>query len=284
MDELKVKQVPIGELKPADYNPRKWSAEARKGLTASINEFGFIQPIVANSAPKRYGVVIGGNFKLSISHEKGLKTVPVVWVNLPDIKKEKELNLRLNKNQGEFDLDLLADFDPKMLEEVGFEAKELDKIFKNDDEDDFDGDKEAEKIVTPESKPGEIYELGRHRLMCGNSSSEQDVAKLMGGVQADMVFTDPPYNVNYSGRGKRTSNTIKNDHMGEQEFRVMLKEWFGNYQKFLKTNGALYTCYASRTHREFEDALNASGFEVRNQIIWVKKVASMGWGDYRWKH
>lgn len=105
----------------------------------------------------------------------------MVWVNLPDIKKEKELNLRLNKNQGEFDLDLLADFDPKMLEEVGFEAKELDKIFKNDDEDDFDGDKEAEKIITPESKPGEIYELGRHRLMCGNSSSEQDVAKLMGG-------------------------------------------------------------------------------------------------------
>lgn len=181
MDELKVKQVPIGELKPADYNPRKWSAEARKGLTASINEFGFIQPIVANSAPKRYGVVIGGNFKLSISQEKGLKTVPVVWVNLPDIEKEKELNLRLNKNQGEFDLDLLADFDPKMLEEVGFEAKELDKIFKDDEEDDFDGDKEAEKIITPESKPGEIYELGRHRLMCGNSSSEQDVAKLMGG-------------------------------------------------------------------------------------------------------
>lgn len=72
--------------------------------------------------------------------------------------------------------------------------------------------------------------------------------------------------------------------MSEQEFRVMLKEWFGNYEKFLKTNGALYTCYASRTHREFEDALNASGFEVRNQIIWVKKVASMGWGDYRWKH
>lgn len=99
-----------------------------------------------------------------------------------------------------------------------------------------------------------------------------------------MVFTDPPYNVNYSGRGKNTSNTIKNDNMGEVEFREMLKKWFANYSRFLKDSGALYTCYASRTHREFEDALNANGFDVRNQIIWVKKVASMGWGDYRWKH
>jgi DNA modification methylase len=99
-----------------------------------------------------------------------------------------------------------------------------------------------------------------------------------------MVFTDPPYNVNYSGRGKSTSNTIKNDNIGEAEFRTMLTAWFKSYQMALKHDGALYTCYTSRTHREFEDALNANEFEVRNQIIWVKKVASMGWGDYRWKH
>lgn len=99
-----------------------------------------------------------------------------------------------------------------------------------------------------------------------------------------MVFTDPPYNIAYSGRGKSTSNTIKNDDMSEADFRVMLTSWFAQYQRAMKPTGALYTCYASRTHREFEDALNATGFEVRNQIIWVKKVASMGWGDYRWKH
>jgi len=99
-----------------------------------------------------------------------------------------------------------------------------------------------------------------------------------------MVFTDPPYNVAYKGNGKNTSNTIKNDDMGEQEFRTMLNAWFHNYSRLLKADGALYCCYASRTHREFEDAINANGFEVRNQIIWVKKVANMGWGDYRWKH
>ncbi len=120
--------------------------------------------------------------------------------------------------------------------------------------------------------------------MCGDSASAADVDKLMAGAMADMVWTDPPYNVNYAGRGEKTSNTIKNDDMPEADFRKMLIAWFENYRRVLKADGALYTCYASRTHREFEDALNVSGFEVRNQIIWVKKVASMGWGDYRWKH
>jgi len=281
---LTVEQVPIEELKPADYNPRKWTDSARKGLTESLDQFGFIQPIVANSAPARKGIIIGGNFKLDIAKKKGMKTVPVVWVNIPDIAKEKELNLRLNKNQGEFDNELLSEFDEELLRKVGWESKELDKIFNEDGEDDFDGDKEAGAIVTPVSKQGELYELGRHRLMCGDSSNPDDVKKLTGGGMADMVFTDPPYNVNYSGRGKNTSNKIKNDNMDEENFRVMLLAWFKNYHTYLKENGALYTCYASRTHREFEDALNDAGFDVRNQIIWVKKVASMGWGDYRWKH
>jgi len=283
-NNLTVEQVPIEQLKPCEYNPRKWSESARKGLTESLDQFGFVQPLVVNSAPKRKGVIIGGNFKLDIAREKGMKTVPVVWVNLPDIKKEKALNLRLNKNQGEFDNDLLAEFDEKMLADVGFDSKELDKIFKDESGDDFDGDKEAEKIVTPTSKQGDIYQLGRHRLMCGDSSSIEDVKKLTGGVQADMVFTDPPYNVNYSGCGKNTSNTIKNDNMDESTFRVMLGKWFACYKQAMKPTAPMYCCYASRTHREFEDALNANDFEVRNQIIWVKKVASMGWGDYRWKH
>jgi len=284
MNELTIQQVPVADLKPAEYNPRKWTEHARKGLTQSLEEFGFVQPIVVNSAPERRGVIIGGNFKLDIAKSKGMTTVPVVWVNVPDINKEKELNLRLNKNQGEFDNNLLAEFDPNMLLSVGFESKEVDKIFDESGDDDFDGDKEAATIVTPTSKYGEVYELGNHRLMCGDSSKPADLLVLTQGKQADMVFTDPPYNVNYAGRGKNTSNTIKNDNMDEAEFRTMLTAWFANYKTALKDSGALYCCYASRTHREFEDALNANGFEVRNQIIWVKKVASMGWGDYRWKH
>ncbi len=180
-NELAVQQVAIEELKPADYNPRKWTPDARKGLMASLGEFGFVQPIVANSAPERRGVVIGGNFKLDIAKEKGLKTVPVVWVNIPDIKKEKELNLRLNKNQGEFDNDILAQFEAELLAAVGWSSKELDKIYDDAADDDFDADKEAEAIITPVAQQGDVYELGRHRLMCGDSSSPEDVEKLRGG-------------------------------------------------------------------------------------------------------
>lgn len=281
--ELKVEQVPIEQLKPCEYNPRKWSESARSQLTMSLDEFGFMQPLVVNSNADRRGVVIGGNFKLDIARSRGIKELPVVWVNL-ELAKEKQLNLRLNKNQGEFDNDLLAEFDPAILADVGFDSKEIDKIYAEDPEDDFDAAKEAAAIGVPVAQTGDLYALGRHRLLCGDATKREDVDKLLGGVRADMVFTDPPYNVNYSGRGEKTSNKIENDNMSEEAFRALLTASFDNYRHVLKADGALYCCYASRTHREFEDALNANNFEVRNQIIWVKKVASMGWGDYRWKH
>lgn len=281
--DLTVEQVPIEQLVVADYNPRHWSADARLQLTKSLNDFGFTQPIVANSNPERKGIVIGGNFKLSIAKANGLKTLPVVWVDL-DLAKEKELNLRLNKNQGEFDEKLLAEFDPALLAGIGFDSKELDRIFRSDAEDDFNAEKEKNAIVTPTSKPGDLFQLGGHRLLCGDATVAADLDRLTGGVLADMVFTDPPYNVNYAGRGANTSTTIKNDNMTEEDFRKLLGGAFGSYARVLKRDGAMYVCYASRTHREFEDALNGAGFEVRSQIIWVKKVASMGWGDYRWKH
>jgi len=99
-----------------------------------------------------------------------------------------------------------------------------------------------------------------------------------------MVFTDPPYNVDYSGRGQETSRTIKNDNMPEAKFRAFLRDAFAGMRQAADEKAPVYVCYASRTHREFEDGLNANGYEVKNQIIWVKAVASMGWGDYRWKH
>lgn len=281
--DLAITKMPIEKLKPAEYNPRVWTEAARKALTASLDEFGFMQPLVVNTAPGRNGIVVGGNFKLDIATKRGLTELPVVLVHLT-LAKEKELNLRLNKNQGEFDLDLLKEFDPAMLYDVGFDSKELDKIYKGDGEDDFDADAEVAAIVEPTTKLGDIFQLGRHKLMCGATGDGQATKKLMGGVQADMVFTDPPYNVNYAGRGANTSNTIKNDNMSEEDFRKNLGTWFADYYAFTKSEAPLYCCYASRTHREFEDALNANGYEVRNQIIWVKKVASMGWGDYRWKH
>ena len=280
-----VEMVSVKELVPAEYNPRYWSPKARAELKASLQKFGFTQPIIANSAENRKGIVIGGNFKLDIAKELEIDTVPVYWMNIPDVNEEKELNLRLNKNQAEFDFTLLAEFEEAMLKEIGFDDKELDKIFQEDDpEDDFDAEAEYEAIQQPEARYGDVYQLGAHRLVCGDATKPEDLHLLMEGAKADMVWTDPPYNVNYAGQGKKTSNTIKNDHMDESKFREFLKAVFSSFAANMKTNAPLYTCYASRTHREFEDAVEANGFKVRNQIIWVKKVASMGWGDYRWKH
>ena len=203
--DLKIDYVPLADLKPCEYNPRKWTTESRKGLTESLDEFGFVQPIVANAAPKRKGVVIGGNFKLDIAKKKGMSTVPVVWVNIPDLEREKELNLRLNKNQGEFDFELLSAFDENFLKDVGFSSEELDSIFEADETpEQFDLEKELKKldIKNIEIKKGDVWQIGDNRLACGDSTIEGDILALMDGEKADMCFTDPPYILDYL-RGKK---------------------------------------------------------------------------------
>lgn len=279
---ITIVQVPIDALKPAEYNPRTWPAKAVSDLKSSIQSFGLIDPILANSAPKRKNVVIGGHFRLHVAKQMGYAAVPVVYVSVPDIAKEKELNLRLNKNNGEWDLHLLSQLDEELLKTVGFDGAELDKIYRGNAA--KDPDDRAPLRSSTKIKVGDLYQLGQHRLFCGDATNTKHVEALMGGGLADMVFTDPPYNVNYAGRGKNTSRTIENDNQTEQAFRAFLTGSFASYREYSKPNAPLYTCYASRTHREFEDALNENGYEVRCQIIWVKTVASMGWGDYRWKH
>ena len=279
---IKIVNVEIGKLNPAEYNPRKWTAQAIEDLKKSISEFGFVDPVIANSAPKRKNIVIGGHFRLFIAKELGYKSVPVVYVNITDERKEKALNLRLNKNNGDWDLLLLSKFDEDLLTEIGFDSAELDRIFKAGE--DKDPDEAPTLRPATKIKAGDMFKLGEHRLMCGDATRAEDLERLMGDESADMVFTDPPYNVNYSGRGKNTRNKIENDNQTEAAFREFLLKTFHSYRQNSKPNAPLYTCYASRTHREFEDALNENNYEVKNQIIWVKTVASMGWGDYRWKH
>ena len=136
---MKVVQVPINQLKPAEYNPRKADKRQFNDLKASLGEYGFVEPIVVNKAKDRLDTIIGGHFRVAVAKTMGIKEVPVVYVDIPDIEKEKELNLRLNKNLGEWDWDELANFDKSLLEEVGFLSEELDKFIKVD-EDDFDAD------------------------------------------------------------------------------------------------------------------------------------------------
>lgn len=178
---LKIEYIPIGDLKPADYNPRRISDEEMDRLKESIQRFGLVDPIVANGAKSRKNIVIGGHMRLKAAVALGFAEMPVVYVDIPDVAREKELNIRLNRNQGEFDSKLLASFDESLLKLVGFSNAELDRIYDSTAEDDFNGEEEAEKIRKPAAQRGQIYQLGDHVLMCGDSTSPEDVGRLMGG-------------------------------------------------------------------------------------------------------
>ena len=167
--QLNITEADINALNPAAYNPRKWSEEKTKQLTDSIRSFGLVDPIIVNAAKGRENTVIGGHFRLKVAKDLGYTKVPVVYIDIADIEREKELNLRLNKNLGEWDLDLLAEFDETILVDVGFDTTELDDIFTGDGKSssEFDLQQELDKlnIENIDAKPGDIYQLGESRLM-----------------------------------------------------------------------------------------------------------------------
>jgi len=161
-EKLTIVRVPVKELKPSTYNPRKWDEKAITDMKESISRFGLVDPLIVNGAPERKNIVIGGHLRLKVATLLGFTDVPVVYLNIPEIEREKELNLRLNKNVGSWDEELLKAFDTDMLLDVGFTPDELNGFF--DDvleiqDDGFKVEEELAKIVTPETKPGDIYQL-----------------------------------------------------------------------------------------------------------------------------
>ena len=187
------------ELIQADYNPRKISDKDFKQLKKSLETFQCVEPIVVNQFEGREDVIVGGHQRLKAMESLGWSEVPTVEVYL-DLDEEKELNVRLNKNTGEFDFELLTDlFDTDKLEEIGFELDELPEITEDLTEPLTDPDEAPEPPKEPKTKLGDIYELGNHRLMCGDSTSIDAVEKLIDGNKIDFVHTDPPYGINEKG-------------------------------------------------------------------------------------
>ena len=224
---MKIENRLIADLKPAEYNPRQISTKQYKDLKESIKKFSLVDPIIIN---KNGNVVIGGHQRLKICKE--LKHIDIDCVVL-DLSKEdeRELNIRLNKSGGEWDFDILANqFDIEELKDWGFKEIELGL---NIDKIDFEGNTEDDHV--PEVKEsrvklGDVWELGKHRLMCGDSTKESDVNKLMNGQKADMVFTDPPYNVGYN------YNTY-DDKKSEAEYVEFLKNSIPIIEKTIIHNG-----------------------------------------------
>lgn len=277
MSDINIVQVPISDLNPATYNPRKWSSEAKKNLTESVKRFGLVDPIIVNGAKGRLNIVIGGHGRLDVAKELKFKEVPVVYLNIPDLEKEKELNLRLNRNTGEWDLKLLAEFDESILTDIGFSSEELDDIFNfEENPEEFDLEKELKKLKIDEVKvkAGDRYQLGDHVLYCGDSTKEGDVLSLMGGERADMCLTDPPYILDYlSGKKKSKSKEgfgFKRDrrYIGTDVLPPDFTEkWMANIRKIQKEDFSIIVYENWKNLRIIWGEMEKY-WKVKNMIVW----------------
>ncbi len=278
-EKITIVQVPLADLKLTEYNPRKWSDAQKIELKESINRFGIVDPILVNSAENRKNIIIGGHFRFSVLGELGFTEVPVVYINIPDLEKEKELCIRLNKNQGEFDLDLLAKFDESFLKDLGFDSPELDKVFEDDnDEEQFNLKKELAKIGINNinTVKGDVYDLDGSRLMCGDSTIESDMLKLCGENKIDMVMTDPPYILDYlHGKTKKNGEAVTG--FGAKKNRRYLETdvlpdnftelWMANVAKVQGDNFSIIVYENWKNIRTIWGELEKH-WKVRNMLVW----------------
>lgn len=276
--QIKTVEVPINDLIPADYNPRKHDAETAKQLKRSITKHGFLEPIIMNSAPNRKNIIIGGHFRWEIAKELGYKTVPVVFVSISEIERERDLNLRLNKNVGEFDYDLLAKyFDELTLTDIGFSSEERDDIYDIVDvPEQFDLEKELRKLDIQKinANKGDIYALNDCRLMCGDSTIEENILRLMNGEKADMCLTDEPYILNYVGAkrhgkpvtgfgAKRNRRYLETDVLPDN----FISLWMANIAKVAKPDFSIISYENWKNTRAMWGEIEKY-WKVRNMIIW----------------
>ena len=289
---MNVVYVPLVDLKNPEYRVRSCDAKTREDIKKSFARNGIVAPLVVNSAENRKNVLIDGASRAEILTELGYTNVPVVYLNVPDIEKEKEIHLRIHKNQGQFDITLLAEFfDESFLADIGFDSEELDNIFEEEDtEENFDLQAQLDKldIKNIEIKKGDVWEIDGSRLCCGDSTIEADIMNLMRGEKADMVLTDPPYILDYlHGKGKNGDATTG---FGSKRNRRYLETdilpdnfteaWMGNIAKIQKEHFSII-CYENwKNIRTIWDEMEKH-WKVKNMIVWHLPNRNQG---YSGKH
>jgi len=265
---MKIVKRKIKELIGAEYNPRKLTKVQEQDLKDSLTRFGLVDPVLVNINPERKNIIIGGHQRIRVWESIGNSEVDCIELDLT-LDRERELNVRLNKNTGGWDDELLKDyFEFEELIEWGFTAGELFE----DDETIIEGNIGDDEI--PEAKEskvvlGDIWKLGEHRIMCGDSTSVDDVDKLMKGEKSDMVFTDPPYGVNYQSNMRTKSdkfNVLKNDD-------IFITEWINNLP--LYSNGFVFVWTSWKVLKEWIDFCDVIG-DLSNIIIWDKGGGGIG--------
>ena len=283
-----IESVKAEQLMPAKYNPRKdlkpGDAEYEK-LKKSLEEFGYVEPVIWN---KTTGNVVGGHQRLKVLLSMGMTDIDCVVVELSD-EKEKALNVALNKISGDWDKNKLAlliadlqgaDFDVSL---TGFDPAEIDDLFKDTLKDgikDDEFDVEAELAKPTKTKPGDIWLLGRHKLICGDTTNPDTLKTLMGEEKANLVVTDPPYNVNYEG----SAGKIKNDNLDNENFYKFLFDAFVNTESVMADDSSIYVFHADTEGLNFRKAFSDAGFYLSGTCIWKKQSLVLGRSPYQWQH
>src|SRR5690554_87512 len=277
----------VSDLIPAKYNPRKDLKPGDKEyekIKNSITEFGYVDPIIINSD----NTIIGGHQRLKVLRDLGYTEVDCVVIEI-DKTKEKALNIALNKISGEWNVELLKDLIDDLkesnfdIEFTGFDPPELDELFselhnKDVKEDDFDVDEVLKEPAI--SRLGDLWLLGRHRLICGDSTIEKTYKTLMDGKKANLIVTDPPYNVAYEAKAGK----IQNDDMKDDEFYNFLLAAFTNIYNVMENDASIYVFHADTEGLNFRRAFVDAGFYLSGVCIWAKQSLVLGRSPYQWKH
>ena len=288
MSAMEWKTLSVDALRPAAYNPRKKLKAGDKEyekIKNSILEFGYVEPIIVNFDM----TVIGGHQRLTVLKDLGYTEVQCVVVHIEDEHKVKALNIALNKITGAWNEELLADLLVDLqsvdfnTDLTGFEAPEIEQLFskvhnKDIKEDDFDVEEELKNPLI--SRKGDIWLLGRHRVICEDSTIPETYTKLMEGRRANLVLTDPPYNVNV----EETAGKIQNDNMPDEDFYKFLFAAFVNMEQNMENDASIYVFHADSKGLIFRQAFHDAGFYLSGCCIWKKNALVLGRSPYQWQH
>jgi DNA modification methylase len=293
MRQPEIRSIPARELRPAAYNPR---VDLQPGdlmyekLLQSVDEFGYVEPVIWN---QRTGNIVGGHQRYKVLVQLGYDEIDCVVVDL-DEQREKALNIALNKIQGDWEPQKLSELLDQLdktgigYDITGFVEKDVIKLWQEQQrqgkiqEDDFDGEAEAESIAKPISRPGDVWLLGKHRLLCGDSTQPAELVKLMDGAKARLIFTDPPWNVDYGGAAHPSwkQRTILNDKMSSEDFHSFLLSAFKAMASVSELGAMTYVVMSAQEWPNVHSALDAAGFHWSSTIIWAKDSLVLSRKDY----
>ena len=287
--DMNIQRISVDKLKPAKYNPRKDlkpGDPAYEKIKRSLTDFGYVDPVIWNEVT---GNIVGGHQRFKVLTNEGATEIDCVVVHIENKQDEKALNIALNKAVGEWEPVALADLISDLqlsgydVSATGFDAAEVDDLFSKVHDKDVKDDKtelDAE-VISPFVQQGDVWKLGRHTLICGDATDETTLNILMCDTKANLIVTDPPYNVAYESKDGKS---IQNDSMSDGNFYEFLLSAFKNWTTHLAEGASVYIFHADTEGLNFRKAFKEAGFHISGVCIWVKNSLVLGRSPYKWQH